>query len=738
MFKNLSVRSKLFIAVSIPLLAMILISIIAFISLNSMFHNMDNKIKKQNYEAISLVLNADRDMYQAMVASKQFLYESPKAEDKKQNKESFEQNTQEASDRINNARSKFPLDDSFWSTYKDKSGKLIYQYFDNYSKSFNMWRESTIDSMKSGTIAVTGDDFSISRECLNLIGEMIDSGTEEIIKISENDKNKIISAMLIVDLVIFLGLIVFTFLLVNRISKPINELTIAAERISMGDTEISFNLDSKDEIGRLKKAFMEMINDIRLKTDAAWEIAKGNLDVKIIVRSDKDNLSKSMDKLRHTLYDMVQDTKTLTDAAMSGSLGTRADSQKHHGEFRKIVEGINSTLDAIIEPINEISDVMSKVSEGNLNVSMRNHYKGDYLKLSNSFNTTVFNLKSIIDEISHVLKQISECNMDLNEVREYDGDFKLISDSLNSIIKELNNLIGDIRNASERVARGSAHVSEGSMHLSQGASEQASSTEQLSSSITQIAHQTKMNATNAALANQLALEAKENAVKGNQRMGDMLKAMEEINDASENISKIIKVIDEIAFQTNILALNAAVEAARAGQHGKGFAVVAEEVRNLAARSARAAHETTEYIEGSVKKVESGTMIANETAASLVSIVESSSKVAGLVGDIASASNEQASGIAQINIGIDQVSKVIQVNSATSEESAAASEELMMQAKLLNENMARFKLRGSHSSNTLTETVQHKKQGNVQEESAKGLSRNGKKMLTLSDLDFDKY
>lgn len=738
MFKNLSVRSKLFMAVSIPLLAMLFISIIAAISLNSMFNNMSNKIKKQNYEAISLVLNADRDMYQAMLASKLFLYESPKAEDKKQNKETFEENTQEASDRINNARSKFPLDDSFWSTYKDKSGKLIYQYFDDYSKSFSLWRENTIESMKSGTIAVSGDDFSLSRECLNLIGEMIDSGTEEIIKISENDKNKIIYAMLMVDLVIFLGLLIFTFLLVNRISKPINELTVAAERLSMGDTEIIFDLDSKDEIGRLKKAFMEMINDIKLKTEAAWEIAKGNLDVKIIVRSDKDNLSKSMDKLRNTLYDMVQDTKTLTDAAMSGSLSTRADSQKHHGEFRKIVEGINSTIDAIIEPINDISDVMSKVAKGNLNVSMKDHYKGDYLTLSNSFNTTVFNLKSIIDEISYVLKQISECNMDLDEVREYDGNFKLISDSLNSIIKELNNLIGDIRNASERVARGSAHVSEGSMQLSQGASEQASSTEQLSSSITQIAHQTKMNATNAALANQLALEAKDNAVKGNQRMGDMLKAMEEINDASENISKIIKVIDEIAFQTNILALNAAVEAARAGQHGKGFAVVAEEVRNLAARSARAAHETTEYIESSVKKVESGTMIANETAASLENIVESSSKVAGLVGDIASASNEQASGIAQINIGIDQVSKVIQINSATSEESAAASEELMMQAKLLNENMIRFRLRGSHNSNTLTETVQNKKQKNVHEESVRGLNGKGKKMVTLSDLDFDKY
>jgi methyl-accepting chemotaxis protein len=660
--------------------------------------------------------------------------------DKGKNKESFEQNTQEASDRIMNARSKFPLEDSFWSTYKDKSGKIIYQYFDDYSKNYNIWKNRTIESMNSMAVRplVNDDDFSIARESLNLIGEMIDSGTEEIIKISENDKNRNIIAIIVIDFIIFLGILIFTYFLVVRISKPINELTVAAERISMGDTEISFNLDSKDEVGRLKKAFMEMINDIRLKTDAAWEIAKGNLDVKIIIRSDKDNLAKSMDKLRNTLHEMVQDTKNLTDAAMSGMLSTRADSQKHQGEFRKIVEGINSTLDAIVEPINDISDVMGEVSQGNLSISMKNHYKGDYSKLSDSVNSTIFNLKGIIDEISYVLKQISEGNMNMDEVREYDGDYRRISDSINSIIRELNSLIGDIRNASERVASGSTHVSEGSMQLSQGASEQASSTEQLSSSITQVAHQTKMNATNASQANQLALEAKENAIKGNQRMSDMLKAMEEINDASENISKIIKVIDEIAFQTNILALNAAVEAARAGQHGKGFAVVAEEVRNLAARSADAAHETTGYIESSIKKVESGTKIANETASSLVSIVESSTKVAGLVGDIAAASNEQASGITQINIGIEQVSKVIQINSATAEESAAASEELMMQAKLLNDNMARFRLRGNNNSNVLTESMQSKRQINAKGDSLKTSKGKEKKTLRLSDLDFGKY
>ncbi|WP_309121686.1 methyl-accepting chemotaxis protein [Paenibacillus sp.] len=288
---------------------------------------------------------------------------------------------------------------------------------------------------------------------------------------------------------------------------------------------------------------------------------------------------------------------------------------------------------------------------------------------------------------------------DLNvtiDIRTKD-EIGMLAQSFAAMTDSMNEVLHNISNASEQVASGSRQVSEASQGLSQGSTEQASSIQQLTASMEQIASQTKRNAVSAEQANELALSASEDALQGNRQMKEMLSAMEQINESSGNISKIIKVIDEIAFQTNILALNAAVEAARAGQHGKGFAVVAEEVRNLAARSADAAKETTVLIEGSIKKVEVGTRIANDTAVALEKIVGGVSHAAQLVGSIASASNEQASGIEQANQGIAQVSAVIQANSATSEQCAAASEELSGQSEQLKEMVGKFRLKRNASS-----------------------------------------
>lgn len=362
----------------------------------------------------------------------------------------------------------------------------------------------------------------------------------------------------------------------------------------------------------------------------------------------------------------------------------------------------------ISKPINQLLKAANRIADGDLDVSLNNNTK--------------------------------------DEVGELAVAFRKMADNLNEVMTNINT-------ASEQVASGSRQVSDSSMALSQGATEQASSVEQLTASLEEISVQTNQNAENANQANSLAETAKGNAIQGNIQMKDMLKAMDEINDSSNNISKIIKVIDEIAFQTNILALNAAVEAARAGQHGKGFAVVAEEVRNLAARSANAAKETTEMIEGSIKKVEGGTKLANQTADALNKIVEDVTRVANLVGDIAIASNEQASGIAQVNQGVMQVSEVIQSNSSTSEESAAASEELSSQAEMLKDQVARFKLRKSQRSSTyrgmedlnpdvlkMLEDMSESKRQNIHNviEAPSEAKTVGSKRIVLSDKEFGKY
>jgi methyl-accepting chemotaxis protein len=272
-----------------------------------------------------------------------------------------------------------------------------------------------------------------------------------------------------------------------------------------------------------------------------------------------------------------------------------------------------------------------------------------------------------------------------DEIGQLAGSFSHMADKVNHVLTEINM-------AAEQVSAGAHQMADSSQLLSQGATEQASAVEQITASLEQLSAQTSHNANNAVNASSITNQAMKDALLGNQRMSEMLVSMEDINESSKRISKVIKVIDDIAFQTNILALNAAVEAARAGQHGKGFAVVADEVRSLAARSANAAKETAEMIEGSIRKVGAGSQLAQDTAKALQNIEKEVSRAAKLVGDIAAASNEQAAGIEQVNRAISQVSEVTQTNSATSEEAAASSEELSSQAQMLKFSVNQFRLK----------------------------------------------
>ncbi|MEK8122877.1 methyl-accepting chemotaxis protein [Methylocystis sp. IM4] len=352
---------------------------------------------------------------------------------------------------------------------------------------------------------------------------------------------------------------------------------------------------------------------------------------------------------------MVEDVNRLARAGAEGRLQERADARRHQGDFQKIVEGINETLDALVDPIKNIAKAVEALGRNDVGVTLEGDFRGDFLAVKNAFDAAMAGINNTLYRIVDSVEQVG-----------------ISADQLNSASQNM------------------ASVSE----------EQAAAVQEVTSSVTETNTQVQANTENANSANQLVISASQAANQGQAKMEDMNEAMNAISASAQSIGKIIKVIDEIAFQTNLLALNAAVEAARAGQHGRGFAVVAQEVRNLAGRSAKAARETAEMIEDSVKRVNEGVAIAKETREALDQIVTNVVRVKDLVAEIAVASAEQSRGISQINVAMNQVSKASQEGSQQAEELAASSSELSKLAESMSESVRRFKLRERASAGAL--------------------------------------
>ena len=354
---------------------------------------------------------------------------------------------------------------------------------------------------------------------------------------------------------------------------------------------------------------------------------------------------------------------------------------------------------SLTRPIIELEGAMQKLSKGDLKATVTYSSRDELGSLADSLRTVMNTLSAYVNDISGKLGMIAGGNLNTEMEMEYAGDFAPIRASGNQIIDSLNNTLGQINQSAEQVASGSEQVSSGAQALSQGATEQASSVEELAATINELSGQVNNTASNARDVNNLVASTRD-AIDGcNQQMGDMMHAMEKINTSSSEIGKIIKTIEDIAFQTNILALNAAVEAARAGAAGKGFAVVADEVRNLASKSAEAAKNTTTLIEGSLKAVEEGNEFSGATQQSLLQVVEHAEQIASSMAQITQATDDQAEAIKQITLGIDQISAVVQTNSATSEQSAAASQELSSQANVLKGLVGQFSLKGYSAGNS---------------------------------------
>ncbi|HZX29800.1 MAG TPA: methyl-accepting chemotaxis protein [Rhodocyclaceae bacterium] len=539
----------------------------------------------------------------------------------------------------------------------------------------------------------------------------------------------------------------------NQAIDAVNKMIADANLLSQAAVEghLATRADASQHQGDFRK-IVEGVNATLdavigpLNVAAAYvdRISKGDIPPRIAdsYNGDFNVIKNNLNQCIDAVNKMIADANLLSRAAVEGRLATRADATQHQGDFRKIVEGVNATLDAVIGPLNVAAGYVERISRGDMPPRITDSYNGDFNTIKNNLNQCIEavnrliadantlsqatvdgkldvradasrhqgDFKKIVDglngvmeaivspvnEITRVMTAMEQGDLTHSITAEYRGQLKALCDTVNVTVEKLAQTITDVNSTAETLASASTQVSSTAQSLSQASSEQAASVEETSASIEQMSASIRQNTENAKVADGMSAEGTEKAAEGGEAVTETVAAMKQI-------AKRIGIIDDIAYQTNLLALNAAIEAARAGEHGKGFAVVAAEVRKLAERSQVAAQEIGQLAGNSVGLAEKAGKLLDE-------IVPATKKTADLVQEITAGSEEQSAGVEQINTAMNQLNQITQQNASASEELAATSEEMSAQAESLKSLMAFFTT-GSQARQVI-DRVQHKAKASV--------------------------
>ncbi|MCL2852325.1 MAG: methyl-accepting chemotaxis protein [Defluviitaleaceae bacterium] len=576
-----------------------------------------------------------------------------------------------------------------------------------------------------------------SNEFLNGISDVWIAGIE-----ADNNRNQTLTYLIITIALISIVLvsIIITILTANSISKPIKKLSEYALDVSRGNFSASAKSNNRDEMSRLQNLIVDMTEPIdRLIHDLDYirrEAEKGGLSMRVnidgymgsyqeaaeginrvldmfvdntmeLLNTFEDYAHGNFDKtlrplegeskiFNETANEMQKELKNIYQTVLqvvdSGDLHYRLDPTKHKGDWNTLVSSLNQLLESFTIPISEAKDALQEISNGNLSVKVTGSYQGDFAIIAGAINSTVNTLNNYISEMSLVLSAIADKDLTPCITSEYLGDFSEMKRSLNNIAQNLNIILGEIDVSSLKISEGIGKISDINQSLDRGASEQNEALNHLNGLMSVMLEKTRKQSESAAQADSLALLSRQSADTGSEDMKGLLIAMDAINESSENIAKVIKVIEDIAFRINLLALNAAVEAARAGKHGSGFAVVAEEVRALANRSQDSATETKNLIETSIAKTRQGSIIANKTANTLEQVISSVNDISCIITDVSNSSAEQTEMINDINEFVSRISSVTASNTSIIEEGVSVSQNINSQTETFRSVVSEFKLR----------------------------------------------